>query len=120
MNSNRSAVSTPASASKSRGAIPDIADLGPPIPAVLDQPASNMRLERRLGDRTHAATLLHGLNVQPILERRFPRHAQRRAGMLPVVRRLPRAVFMRSGSACGACPAGTAILGTRTRAGRPG
>ena len=33
--------------------VPDIADLGPPIPAVLDQPASNMRLERRLGDRTH-------------------------------------------------------------------
>ena len=48
--------------------VADIADLGPPVPAVLDQPAGDMRLERRLGDRTHAATLLNGPNVPSILE----------------------------------------------------
>ena len=47
--------------------VPNIADLDPPIPAVLDQPARDMRLERRLGDRTHAATLLYGFDIHPIL-----------------------------------------------------
>ena len=40
--------------------------------------ASNVRLKRRLGDRTHAATLLHGLNVRNILEPCRPSHDQHR------------------------------------------